>query len=129
MTDDYREYIGQWFEKADHDIIAAKSLIEIRPLILDVACFHCQQAVEKYLKAFLVYKEVDFEKTHNIRLLQNKCAAMDADFSQLDFKNLNTFAVDARYPDFISPSVEEAKEYLIIAEKIKELVISKVKLA
>ena len=129
MTDDHKEYIKQWIEKAEHDVIAAETLIGVRPLILDVACFHCQQAVEKFLKAFLIFKGIEIARTHDIVLLQEQCSAIDTDFSDIDFKNLHTFAVDARYPDFISPSIEETKEYLSIAKKIKELVFSKVKFA
>lgn len=129
MTNDLREYIKQWFEKGDHDIIAAQLLIESRPFILDIACFHCQQAVEKYLKAFLIYKGVDFEKTHNLLLLQKKSSFFDSDFSNFDFKKLNEFAVDARYPEYPeSPDINEAKEYLAIAEKVKEMVLGKIRL-
>jgi HEPN domain-containing protein len=30
----------------------------------DIVCFHAQQAAEKYLKAYLVFLEQDFPKTH-----------------------------------------------------------------
>jgi HEPN domain-containing protein len=32
----------------------------------DTVCFHAQQCVEKYLKAFLVLEGIDFPKTHDI---------------------------------------------------------------
>lgn len=32
----------------------------------DVVCFHAEQCVEKYLKALLTLKAIDFPKTHNI---------------------------------------------------------------
>ena len=51
MTADFKEYIKAWLLKADHDIISAQRLLEIEPMILDSACFHCQQAIEKSLKA------------------------------------------------------------------------------
>jgi HEPN domain-containing protein len=44
MSGDMKEYIAGWLSKADHDIISAQRLIEIEPMILDYACFHCQQA-------------------------------------------------------------------------------------
>jgi len=34
--------------------MAAAPIIEIQPIILDVACFHCRQAIEKYFNAFLI---------------------------------------------------------------------------
>ena len=50
MKSEQKELIEKWLEKAKHDELASKSLIKHRPLILDTACFHCQQAVEKYLR-------------------------------------------------------------------------------
>ena len=34
--------------------------------ILNIICYHCQQAAEKYLKGFLVSKYIPFEKTHDL---------------------------------------------------------------
>ena len=56
MTPDFKEYINSWLQKAENDILSAQRLLEIEPMILDNACFHCQQAAEKSLKAFLHYK-------------------------------------------------------------------------
>ena len=126
MSVEHRTHVRKWLEKADHDIIAAKTLIDVQPLILDVICFHCQQAVEKYLKAFLVYNRVDIKKTHDLRLLQNMCSKIDSSFSELDFKDLNTYAVQVRYPDFVSPPMEEVKEYFLIAQKVKKFMLSKI---
>jgi HEPN domain-containing protein len=127
MNKDDIDFIKQWFEKADHDIIAAHRLIEITPVILDNACFHCQQAAEKYLKAYLLYKRHRIKKIHFVSQLQVSCAEFDKEFAIIDLKNLDLFAVDARYPDdSIVPTLDEAKEYLRIAEDIKELVRKKV---
>ncbi len=67
MTSAKKNYIKKWFIVADHDIEAARMIIEDNPVILDVACFHCQQAIEKYLKAFLTFHEQNFPK-HMISL-------------------------------------------------------------
>ena len=40
MTPAERTYLAQWFEKADHDLIAAALMKDQQPLVLDVACFH-----------------------------------------------------------------------------------------
>lgn len=127
MNDHLQDYIKQWLSKAEDDLNATRRLIEIEPYILDPACFHCQQAVEKYLKAYLVYKEFDFEKTHNIKYLLKECSKFDADFKNFDVKNINDFAVDIRYPDdALMPDLDKAKEFLQIAEQIKTLVENKI---
>ncbi len=47
--------VKRWLEKADHDRRAAPLALAGEPPITDVAAFHCQQAVEKLLKAYLVW--------------------------------------------------------------------------
>lgn len=71
MTPALKAYVEAWVAKAEHDLISAQRLLEIEPMILDNACFHCQQAVEKYLKAYLIYKGLDVERTHDIIFLLN----------------------------------------------------------
>lgn len=127
MTDELKEYIRKWLLKAEHDLMNAQIVIQYNPLILDTACFHCQQAVEKYLKAFLIYKGDPIEKTHNLFFLFDKCSKIDSDFLNIDIKNLNDFGIEIRYPDnFLSPSEEETKEYLQLAFEIKHLAAKKI---
>ena len=71
MTKKEKAYIKTWLEIAEHDLRAARSLIEYEPMILDIACFHCQQSVEKFFKAFLTFKNKHFDKTHDVILLKN----------------------------------------------------------
>ena len=126
MSNDLKEYIQEWLNKASHDIITAQRLIEIEPMILDYACFHCQQAVEKSLKAFLVYNNVEIEKTHDIIYLLSECAKCDSVFSTIDPLNINAFAVQARYPNFNMPEVEDARALYKLALHVNKLVKEKV---
>lgn len=129
MNKDEKEYIKEWLTKAEHDLIAAKTLIQNRPDISDTVCFHCQQAVEKFFKAYLIYRGVNIMKTHSVTFLQVKCSELDKDFEDVDLRNLDDFAVDIRYPDVsFMPELIEAHEYLQIAERIKELVQRKINL-
>lgn len=48
------EEIKQWIVKGDHDLGTAKVTYLHIPEYLDTVTFHCQQAVEKYLKAYLL---------------------------------------------------------------------------
>jgi len=41
MTPEEGEYILKWYTKANSDLLVAKMAIEMNPLILDAACFHC----------------------------------------------------------------------------------------
>ena len=44
---------GEWVRKAEDDWDGARNLAARTPPLIDLACFHCQQAAEKYLKALL----------------------------------------------------------------------------
>ena len=112
MTPALKTYIESWLKKAEHDLLSAQRLLEIEPMILDNACFHCQQAIEKCLKAFLVYHGRDIERTHNIIFLLSECANFDPAFAAVDPMNINAYAVQGRYPDSnLIPTIDEAKSY------------------
>ncbi|MCM8809702.1 MAG: HEPN domain-containing protein [Candidatus Omnitrophica bacterium] len=82
-------------------------------IVTDTLCFHCQQTVEKFLKAFLINAGIDFGKTHSIEYLIKLCSCVDKEFENLyeKVKGLTDYAVEVRYPDeFYIPTLEEAKE-------------------
>lgn len=111
MTIPLNEYLENWFKKADEDIAVILYLSAENPQDFTGAlCFHAQQAVEKYLKAFLIFKGIEFGRTQDVDFLLSECIAQDkADFENLDLRNLNDYAVSVRYPDdFFIPSIDEA---------------------
>jgi HEPN domain-containing protein len=120
-------YIKSWLDKAEHDLISAQRLLEIKPIILDNACFHCQQAVEKCLKAYLIYNGIDIERTHNIESLLNQCADFDPVFETIDPLDITAYAVQGRYPDSsLMPSKEEAESYYQLALQIRTLITERI---
>lgn len=127
MTPALKTYIESWLNKAEHDLLSAQRLLEIEPMILDNACFHCQQAIEKCLKAFLVYHGRDVERTHNIIFLLSECANFDPVFAAVDPMNINAYAVQGRYPDSnLIPTIDEAKSYYRLAIQIRDLVAERI---
>ncbi|MDR1812418.1 MAG: HEPN domain-containing protein [Candidatus Fibromonas sp.] len=52
-----------WTFFAENDIISAKELLGIPRLTGEVA-FHCQQAIEKYFKAYLFEQNRQIPKIH-----------------------------------------------------------------
>ncbi len=126
MTPALKAYIEGWLKKAEHDIISAQRLLEIEPMILDSACFHCQQAIEKCPKSFLVFHGQEIERTHNIIFLLSECSNYDPIFTDIDPGNINEYAVQGRYPDSnLMPSTEEAKAFLELALRIKAFVVER----
>ena len=59
------KYTNEWIEKADHDLGSAKIIYSNIPKYFDVIAFHCQQAVEKYLKSILIFFEKEFSRSHD----------------------------------------------------------------
>lgn len=56
MTKEEKQYLQQWLYRANEDINVIKALSnEQIQLYTSTICFHCQQAVEKFLKAFLIF--------------------------------------------------------------------------
>jgi HEPN domain-containing protein len=120
-------FVKKWMELAENDLLIASFISEGKPLITDIACFHIQQGIEKYLKAFLAYSQTEVPKTHDIDYLLELCMNIDVDFSVIDPKNVNDYAVRFRYPhDAEMPSSDELSEYFHIARQVKELVLGKV---
>lgn len=127
-----REIILRWLRKAESDLKSARILLDARDVVTDTICFHCQQAIEKYLKAFLTSKNVRFERIHDLLTLLELCIQKDKDFEKLDKERifeLTFYAVDLRYPDeFYIPSIEEAKSALNIATEVKEFILQKLEI-
>ena len=126
---DKRDLIENWIDKADKDLLSVKHELIFSDVVRETVCFHSQQAVEKYLKAYLVFLGISFTKTHEIGELITKCENKDRDISILkeEADKLTDYAVEIRYPDeWSEPSLEEAEEAFEIAEKVREFVLNKI---
>lgn len=127
MNKETLDFVKQWLIKANEDLFVVERLVEFEIIATSSACFHCQQAVEKFLKAFLILNGVEIKRTHNIEFLLSECSDIDTDFLNIDPKNLSDFGVDLRYPgDMYSPDESETLEYQKLAIDIKNLVEEKI---
>lgn len=128
MNFDDNKAMQTLLKKADADFKSALKLIEYEPIILDTAAFHCQQAIEKYLNAYLVFMQIDYPRSHNLESLLDLIHATDNSFEDFHFLNLTSFAVEIRYTDdYLIPDIEEMKAYLFLVEKVKNIVLFKIK--
>ena len=87
------------------------------------ACFACQQAFEKLLKAVLLAHGVPFPKIHELVRLVVLCAEHDARVARFeeDARNLDGYYVSTRYPDLASEhdyTKEEAQEALSVVDGV-----------
>jgi HEPN domain-containing protein len=100
------------------------------PPFYDVAVYHCQQAAEKAVKAFLVHHGKPYEKTHDIEVLVDLASGVDPNFNQLaDAADaLTPYATRFRYPNAtfaIEPQPAEYDEALKYAQTIYDFVLKR----
>lgn len=123
--------VQKWITKAESDLKIGKDEIITDNPATDAICFHMQQCVEKYLKAYLIFNNKEIRKTHDITEILNACCSIDSEFNtlfDLNVDELTTYAVEVRYSEeFYFPSIEETKLAIEIAEKVKFFVLRKLK--
>ena len=114
-----------WIIKAENDIFALTTIMESGKA-LDTACFHAQQAAEKYLKALLCFNNIEFPKTHDIERLIELSGSVDRRFIDLidEALLLTGYAVESRYDLEFSPEKIDVENALELVNKIKHLVLS-----
>jgi HEPN domain-containing protein len=120
--------VQAWLWKAAHDLAGAKKLSgEGDPL--DVAIYHCQQAAEKAVKAYLSHAGAPIEKTHDVERLIKMAAKHLPEFSKwLDEAEIITpYATRFRYPmeDVpMEPDRSEFEEALNASQRLFDFVLS-----
>jgi len=131
MRKKFREskYYEDWLQKANRDLDTA-FLNHRHGGYTDTTCYFCHQTVEKALKSYLLFKELDFlPQTHILPSLLPLCEQKDKGFSR--FKEaceiLDGYYIETKYPT--SPAIdypkEEAGEALQLAEEVLEFVKKK----
>ena len=115
------ELARQWLAKAQNDLLNADNNLNAEQVPLDTVCFHCQQAVEKMLKAFLVGNGHPHPFTHDLLLLLQHVLPIHVNAEQLRdaLSLLMPYAVEIRYPgDEFTPTEEDAQEARQAAEEV-----------
>lgn len=112
--------VRRWVEKADHDRRMAELGLAQTPPLTDAAAFHAQQAVEKLLKAYLVWQCHEFEKIHDLGMLAEQCAQYDPRFDALRKRvdPLTPYAVRFRYPGPTDPTAEEVEAAMTVVQEV-----------
>lgn len=109
-----------WLKKAKDDLRGAEIDLSAVPPLLGDLMFHCQQAVEKALKAFLTWHDHPFRKTHDLVEVGAQCATLDPSLEDLLRRAapLTEYAWKFRYPgDAEEPEAAEAAEALGLARE------------
>jgi len=120
------QILAEWLHKAEADMDLAEHLIAEETHFYDAVAFHCQQAAEKYLKAFLVWYEIDFPKTHDLEQLLDLIAAVnDSLTTELrDVIVLTPYGIELRYPgDRPEATPSEARQAIELARQVRSAIL------
>ena len=115
----------EWLRFANMDLDAAQVLFRHRPQHLEIICYHCQQAAEKFLKSFLVSRGMeDVPKTHNLSQLCMLCMSHNNRFAEImkPCSALTPYGVQPRYPDEIHLDESLVQKALAYAQEIKSFI-------
>ncbi len=117
---DRNDFIRGWLRKARSDAAALETLIAAESF--DTACFHAQQAAEKYLKALLIHFGLAVPRTHNLAKLVEVAAETDPALLALipHVEPLTPYAVETRYDDEFWPSLSVAEEARSLLKRVEE---------
>ena len=123
MSNDYKT----WLARAKSSLAISKNKSD-DDIFHEDLCFQAQQAVEKALKGFLVFYNVDPEKTHNlVSLIKELSKYVNIPEEINETVILNDYAVQTRYPgDYTPIDEEEYKNTIIIAEKCVQWIEEKI---
>jgi HEPN domain-containing protein len=122
-----QEETRHWILKANKDLgtagFASQSVDGPLPV---TTALHCQQAAERYLKAFLQEHRIIFSRQHNLTPLLESCISVDRSFEDLrpDINRLEGYSIASRYPR-ANDSIEFRNEALNTAKRVKEFVLGK----
>jgi HEPN domain-containing protein len=91
------------FDKAERDLlnieILNNDITHPADRKSDIICFHATQAVEKFLKGFIISKNGQVEKVHDLIKLLEQATRIDSSFDSLKRECLliNKFTPDIKY--------------------------------
>ncbi|MDZ7319154.1 MAG: HEPN domain-containing protein [candidate division KSB1 bacterium] len=114
-----------WISHAEEDLRLAQHGLKLKSSCpYKLIAYHAQQCAEKYLKAFLVYQNIDFPYTHNISRLLELCADKANWTEKLkDAEELTPFAITTRYPgEYEEVTKENAMRAIRIAKFVRRTV-------
>lgn len=119
----------EWIEKAEEYYNCAKWLQKAPTSVYNSICFHVQQCIEKYLKAWLQEGNIPFTKTHDLEELLNLIIPTQPLWNtwQPDFKIISSYAVETRYPGD-SASAKDTEHAIQVCEDVRQKIRAELKI-
>ena len=119
------KFYEEWMRKARGDMRSAQ-ILKDHDGDNEAVAFHCQQAIEKALKAYLLKNTAELKTGHSLVYLCKEAVMVDNRFRTLlkDCAFVNQYYIETRYPGEYPFEVadDEVQECFHIAGIILELV-------
>jgi HEPN domain-containing protein len=122
----------EWINRAKSSLNLSKFAVNTvvnNDVYYEDLCYQTQQAVEKAIKGFLIYFEVEPEFTHNIDTLINELEKLtEVPDNVKRATELTDYAITTRYPGWYEEVTKEKYEQAVkIAEECLEWVEGRIK--
>ncbi len=124
------KWVSAWMRKALSDLQTAEILARPESEHPDTGVYHCQQAAEKAVKAFLAFGDIAIKKTHEVDELVALAISKEPAFQSIlnDADLVSPFATRFRYPSIADSDLEPTRtdfiEALTAARRIYDFVLS-----
>ena len=79
-----RDKVTEWLNRAQADLTTVELLQTFKEYPTAIFAFHCQQVIEKSLKAFLTARKIPFLFRHDLVYLLDLCIRADPTFADLE---------------------------------------------
>jgi HEPN domain-containing protein len=113
-------YPADWFRIGERDLDRARRLLADEDY--PGAAFNLQQAVEKHLKGYLLARGWKLRRVHDIEVLLNEAARLDASFGEFreHGRKMTQYYFEDRYPYIVASDLtrDEIEASLAVAERI-----------
>jgi len=108
------------------DLRSAEYLLNMRPVPLEIICYHCQQSAEKYLKGYLVLYDINPPKIHDLNELRKLCSDLSDTFKEIadQCSDLTAYGVQPRYPMELMLEESDMRQALSSAKAIGDFVLN-----
>lgn len=116
--------IREWLDHSRKDLDSAVFLTKMMPEPLEIICFHCQQSVEKALKAYLSFLNLRPPRTHDLDELIGMCNNEEITSLRDATIPLNDYSVMVRYPSHEVLNQNDKNQAINVAKAVLELILN-----
>jgi len=120
----------EWIEKANSDLDFAKASFSEFDQFYVQMCILCHDAVEKYLKGYMVSQKKKPKRIHDLVALVKECFKFDEEFKDYedDCRILNPYYIPLKYPSHYPICTKrQAEQAIEVATRIEDFIKKKIR--